>query len=574
LTHYRRAWEIDSLRGLRLACGIYSVKIFRGVFIIESVWSNLSPVVHSLWFKLAFLVFFATVHGYGAAWLAVRMLFRPHQPVKLLGLTIWPQGMIPRHRQRLAQTIGNAVGNELVSQETIVHALFEADFFRRKVESLVNSYTDELLATSYPSFIEALPSSARATVLDAISALQLRIADYIADILRSEETADAVEKFVDRRIDDLLAQRLSETVSDESFEKALGFIEDRFHRLVTEPGFEQKVRGFVSARMDELAHSRATLAEMFTQESVSLIKERIDRQLPPIVQHLAEIATNQNTRAQIGSLIKREVDDYYQQLSFFKKIFISRERIHNEVDEMVNKTLPRRVEEFLRGEAFEQEAETFLNATIDNVLARPFNDLIGQIEPDKLEMLKEQVAGRLLAIARGPELSASVSAYATDALMRLRPHTLRALLQTLNPDSAPRLKSFLKKGLLSVLTREQTARAINAVLHTQIERLLATPIGRLSDHVSEASVKNASEALTDRITAAARERLPSAIAEFDVGGIVRKKVSEYPVEKLEALVLSVAQQHLKTIELFGAVIGLFIGIFQAFYFWYFSGNSR
>jgi uncharacterized membrane protein YheB (UPF0754 family) len=73
--------------------------------------------------------------------------------------------------------------------------------------------------------------------------------------------------------------------------------------------------------------------------------------------------------------------------------------------------------------------------------------------------------------------------------------------------------------------------------------------------------------LTERITTAARERLPPAIAEFDVGGIVRKKVSEYPVEKLEELVLSVARQHLKTIELFGAFIGLFIGIVQAIYFW-------
>nr|MBA3767901.1 DUF445 family protein [Acidobacteriota bacterium] len=55
-------------------------------------------------------VVIATVHGYGAAWLAIRMLFRPYHPVKFLGLTIWPQGMIPRHRERLAETIGNAVG--------------------------------------------------------------------------------------------------------------------------------------------------------------------------------------------------------------------------------------------------------------------------------------------------------------------------------------------------------------------------------------------------------------------------------------------------------------------------------
>jgi uncharacterized membrane protein YheB (UPF0754 family) len=533
---------------------------------------DISAIVHSLAFKLALIVVIATAHGYGAAWLAVRMLFRPHNPVKFLGITIWPQGMIPRHRERLAQSIAHAVGNELVSQETVVNALFGTGFFERKVESFVNSYTDELLDKPYPSFLEALPKSVRPHILDALSALQMRVGEYIAEILRSEETAEAVNGFIERRVDEVLAQRLSEVVEEETFEQSLAFVESRFRRIVSEPTFTSKVRDFVGARLEELAGSGATLAEMFTPETVAIIKQRIDRQVPPIVQHLAEIATHKKTRTQIGALIKREVDDYYQQLSFFKKIFVSRERIHTEVDDMVNKTLPRRVEEFLRGEAFEQQAEEFLDSTIDSVLARPINELVGQIEPDKLQMIKDQVSDRIIALAQSSELHTSVAAYATDALTRLRPHTLRALLEHASPDSAERLKSFLSKSLLSVLTREETARTINSILGAQIERILIAPIGRLSDHLPEQKLRDAAAQLTERITAAARERLPTAIAEFDIGGIVRQKVSSYPVEKLETLVLSVAQQHLKTIELFGAVIGLLIGIFQAFYFWYFSGN--
>jgi len=61
--------------------------------------------------------------------------------------------------------------------------------------------------------------------------------------------------------------------------------------------------------------------------------------------------------------------------------------------------------------------------------------------------------------------------------------------------------------------------------------------------------------------------LPTTIAKFDLGGLVRKKVSDYPIEKLEVPVLSVAQHDLKTIELFGAVIGFFIGVGQVIYFW-------
>jgi len=119
---------------------------------------------------------------------------------------------------------------------------------------------------------------------------------------------------------------------------------------------------------------------------------------------------------------------------------------------------------------------------------------------------------------------------------------------------------------LGLLSRDQTARTINAILSAQIERLLIAPIGKLGDHVSPTALQRASAALVERITQAARERLPVAIAEFDVGGLVRRKVSDYPIEKLEDLVLSAAQHHLETIELFGAIIGFFIGVGQAIYF--------
>ncbi len=380
--------------------------------------------------------------------------------------------MIPRHRERLAQTIGNAVGNELVSQDTVVNALFGTGFFRRKVESFVNTYTDELLNKNYTTFVDALPKPVRAPVLDAISALQMRVADHIADVLKSEETVEAVNNFIERRVDEILAQRLGDTVGEETFEQVLGFVESRFRVLVNERGFETKVRAFVSERVDALAHSQATLAEVLTPDAVAVVKERVDAQVPPIVRRLTEIATNRKTRTQMGALIKREVDDYYEQLSFFKKIFISRDRIHNEVDDLINKTLPRKVEEYLSGEAFEAQAEEFLNSTIDGVLARPVNELVGTVAPDKLELIKDQVAGRILALVRSPELATSVSAYATDALQRLRPHSLRALLEHARPDSHEQLKRFLSKGLVGVLSREDTARTINAILSAQIERLL------------------------------------------------------------------------------------------------------
>jgi uncharacterized membrane protein YheB (UPF0754 family) len=496
------------------------------------------------------------------------MLFHPYKPLKLFGVTVWPQGMIPRHREKLAQSIGNAVGNELVSQQTVFDALFETSFFESKVEDFVTAYTQELLGRVYPSFIDAIPPQARAPILDTISALQYRLAEYITEMLKSEETGEAIERFVDKQVDELAERRIGDVVTPQSLDHARDFVEQRLQRLMSTEAFEQKIRDFVSARLDDLAHSNATLAETFTPETIVFIKERIDQQVPPIVHHLADIATSQTTRKQIGALIKLEVDQYYEQLSLFKKIFISRERIHREVDDLMNKTLPRRIEEYLRGPAFEQEAEAFLNATIDNVMARPLNELIGQIDSVKFAELKNQIGNRLVELLRSEVLFDSISIHFSDAIDKLFPQTIGSVLQQVDSRSLDQAKRFLTRGLLSLLAHEQTARTINAILSSQVERLLIAPIGRLGDHVSQNAMQRASSALVERITIAARERLPVTIAEFDVGGLVRKKVSDYPIEKLEELVLSVAQHHLKTIELFGAIIGFFIGVGQAIYFWF------
>jgi len=495
------------------------------------------------------------------------MLFHPYKSVKLLGITVWPQGMIPRHREKLAQSIGNAVGNELVSQQTVFDALFETSFFQNKVEDFVGAYTNDLLGRVYPSFIDALPSQARAPILDTISALQYRLAEYIAEMLKSEETSEAIERFVDTQVNELLERRVGDMVKEESVDRVLDFVEQRVQRLTATDDFETKVHEFVSGRLDDLANSSATLAETFTPDTIAFIKDRIDQQVPPIVHHLADIATSQSTSKRIGGLIKLEVDQYYEQLSLFKKIFISRERIHREVDELVNKTLPKRVEEYLRGPAFEQEAEEFLNATVDNVMRRPLDELIGQFDPIRFEDLKSQISNRLIELLRSEALTTSLTMQVTDVFDRLSPQKLGDVMQQLDSNSTTQVKNFLSKSLLGLLSRDDTARTINAIMSAQVERLLIQPIGRLGDHVSRSAMERASAALVERITLAARERLPVAIAEFDVGGLVRKKVSDYPLEKLEELVLSVAQHHLKTIELFGAIIGFFIGVAQAIYIW-------
>jgi uncharacterized membrane protein YheB (UPF0754 family) len=346
--------------------------------VFNDILGFLTRALNDIWVQIILLILWSTVHGYFGAWLAVRMLFRPRKPFKILGITLFPQGMIPRHRDRLANAIGKAVGEELVSQETILDELLTKDFLRKKIRGVIDSYTQDVISQSYPSLIETLPSNLRAPVLEAITSLQFRVAEHIEGVLKSEESLETISGFVERRVDEVLSRRVSSVIDDETFENIVGFLESRIRSAVNSDELEEKVRGFVSGRVDDLAKTPTPLGQMFTSDAVSLLKEKAGEQIAPMAHHLTEIAAAERTRNQISSLIKREVHNYYEGLPFFKKIFVSRDNLLGEVDDLINESLPRRIEETLKGDFFAEEARNFIDSSIDNALARPLPELIGK----------------------------------------------------------------------------------------------------------------------------------------------------------------------------------------------------
>ncbi|HVF46731.1 MAG TPA: DUF445 family protein, partial [Pyrinomonadaceae bacterium] len=524
----------------------------------------------NIWVQIALLIVFATGHGYAGAWLAVRMLFRPRLPFKLLGITVFPQGMIPRHRDRLANAIGRAVGEELVSKDTIVAQLTGNDFLRNKIQAVVDSYTNELLAQDYPSLIETLPKHIREPILDAIAGMQIRLAEHIRSVLSDEESHNTIRSFVTRRVDDVLGKRVSEVVDDEAFSKITGFIDKRVRSAVKAKAFEANIRDFISRRLHDLINSETPLGSMLTPDAVELLKEKANEQIEPAIHQLAELANAEKTRNQISSLIKREVHNYYENLSFFKKIFVSRETLLGEVDDLVSASLPKRIEETLRGAFFAEEARSFIGSSIDNALAKPLPVVIGAVAPEQLARLKEQVTGSVLGMLQSEETVSGIHSYLRATLEKLRPHSIDAILQIIHRESEEKLKRMLANGLIEIISREETSNIINEMLAAQIDRVLSKPIGKLGEHIPEARLREASALLTDAIIDAVHTKLPDTVAEFDVAGMVREKIQNYPPEKLESLVMSVAKEHLRTIELFGALFGFFIGVVQAVQFYIYA----
>jgi uncharacterized membrane protein YheB (UPF0754 family) len=76
-------------------------------------------MTHTIMFWLQPLI--AAFTGWFTTWIAIKMLFHPRNPVRILGLTI--QGVFPKRQQQVASKLGKVVANELIHFDEIAAML-------------------------------------------------------------------------------------------------------------------------------------------------------------------------------------------------------------------------------------------------------------------------------------------------------------------------------------------------------------------------------------------------------------------------------------------------------------------
>lgn len=77
--------------------------------------------------------------GWLTNWIAIKLLFRPHNPIKFFGMKV--QGIIPKRRKEIAKGIAKTIEAELLSSTDIAAALEGIDW-KREVEKGVRDIID------------------------------------------------------------------------------------------------------------------------------------------------------------------------------------------------------------------------------------------------------------------------------------------------------------------------------------------------------------------------------------------------------------------------------------------------
>ncbi len=126
--------------------------------------------------------------GWFTNYLAIKMLFHPRKPKRILGWTL--QGLFPKRQAELADLLGEVVEKELVNHEDIQRVIQDPGFHRR-IRSLVDTYVSRFLQKK-------------------LSAVHPLLASLLQGRKVMEKIKDLVVDEVERFIPDMLAKAAHE----------------------------------------------------------------------------------------------------------------------------------------------------------------------------------------------------------------------------------------------------------------------------------------------------------------------------------------------------------------------------
>ena len=166
--------------------------------------------------KLIIMTVVGGIIGWVTNVLAIKMLFRPIYPIKIPLTNFKIQGLIPRRRNEIAKSIGEAVENELIRVNDIIEQLVTVE---NKTEVL-DSIRIRVLKTLDLKIPSLIPSSIKQKLLQYVGEQIDLEAGGILDKTIDDLTNKAIEKV-----------KVGQMVADKIDEFELGKIEEMILQL-------------------------------------------------------------------------------------------------------------------------------------------------------------------------------------------------------------------------------------------------------------------------------------------------------------------------------------------------------
>lgn len=210
----------------------------------------------------------ATLHGYGAAWLAVRMLFRPRRPFYIFGRRVpLTPGMLPKEREHFIEALSTVIGDRLLDVETITDEILKLNL------------EPEITSIARREYLHQ--SQSEPTIQVVIEHLRQRLYHLRDSVETRWEIARALRRIVEAEINrrfSLLRRLIADYFLDEeSLYRIVGDSIDQLADRIVESLYVRTTIAQAMAQIPETIFQGATSTQTAAVNSfVTVLSQRLD----------------------------------------------------------------------------------------------------------------------------------------------------------------------------------------------------------------------------------------------------------------------------------------------------------
>ncbi len=487
-------------------------------------------------------------------YIAIVMLFRPYRPWRIFGLKVpFTPGVIPSRHKQLAQSIGNAVGEYLITETELRRTLLDPAL-ADQVEDYVLDQFDH--AKGQQKTLRQLGEQIGLPVEQLRGQAQVWLSSAIWDRLKQDEIRAQLIAMLEAEIARLMELHPDPDELGAMVEKGVQAVMDWIERLISIPDNEAWLTEQVDQRIAKLAESEKSLSSLIGEDTVKMIVEMIRSQGPTLAKWVGDAILDRAVRQKIMDSLMRFLSNQWLLRTLGSAL--SPERL----DHMLQKVL---TEAALYLERPDNQALLVAKAeaSLTEFLDRPVGEMIRSVGEQRVQAVARALMVQGRELVRSSGMADKAGRLVREQLSALGQQSWAFLSARVGLDGLPtKLLQNLEQTYLELLDRPALAQGLQAVIGRELDRLLNVPLANWLTALDTTK----SRGLVHRLTVGALEMVAreasSILSLLDIRQMVTRKVEEFPLPVAEKIILDIAGKELAYITYFGGLLGLIIGVVQ------------
>ena len=502
--------------------------------------------------------------GYVTNRIAIKMLFRPLNPKRFLGVRVpLTPGVIPRNRFDLAHNIGRMVSEQLLSPQALREQLDTPDF-RDSLKRWVGERRRALMQRPI-----SLPSgNGRTNGHDSDNGggpafPEELLEELLGVFLKSPQCANMVQSLAEQVADEVGGKRISDITSAEQL---AAFVHGSVLPALRNEDLSNTASGFVNNWIRDQFNQNKRLKEYLTPENLEAVQQLIRNNMPTATWLIFNWLRQPDMSEKLVKIVKDLVEDTVSQQSLMTRFILSlsgkKEEAIRDMPNIIGKVIDD-AEQALNTPEMQTLVSDAVGVALDRISGRRIRWLIGRNEETIYWMADQATRHAITALSEMSEARVREAASkfyeinSNATLGEVAERTLGVRTAAVSGVTANLMVNYLADPATPANISRQ-ARQLGTSGNGDGDPITLEALVPLSDETAE----RLDEYLGEQVIGFLSNQLPELSGILDVEAMVTNRINNFDVKEVEQLVMSISGKHLRWINWFGAGLGAIIGLIQ------------